>query len=91
MPVWSMKRFISAIPPKGVTGLSEYSIGRFTIPVILAYSSIPWPDRFTASWLVFYCMIRVKVTNYGGRVSVPPNLVLSSSPMAINALPEASN
>jgi hypothetical protein len=30
-----MKSFIKAMPPKGITGLSEYSIGKFTIQVIL--------------------------------------------------------
>jgi len=48
------------MPPNGVTGLSEYSIGRFTIPVIMPQASIPRPDKLSDSWLSFYCMIRVK-------------------------------
>ena len=31
IPVWSMNLFIKLIPPKGVTCLSEYSMGRLTI------------------------------------------------------------
>uniref|UniRef100_UPI003784B29B hypothetical protein n=1 Tax=Prosthecobacter sp. TaxID=1965333 RepID=UPI003784B29B len=43
-----------------VTGLSEYSIGRFTIPVILADSSTPCLEGLSGSLLLFYCMIRVE-------------------------------
>ncbi|MCX6839942.1 MAG: hypothetical protein NTX35_19340, partial [Verrucomicrobia bacterium] len=46
--------------PKGVTGLSEYSIGRFTITVILTHASIPWSDKRSGTLNVFYCMIRVQ-------------------------------
>jgi hypothetical protein len=63
MPVWSMNRFISAMPPKGVTGLSEYSMGRFTITVILASSSIPSSNKRFRSLPAFYCMIRVEMND----------------------------
>jgi hypothetical protein len=35
IPTCSINRFIKLIPPNGVTGLEEYSIGRLTILVLL--------------------------------------------------------
>jgi hypothetical protein len=59
MPVWSINRFISAMPAKGVTGLSEYSMGSFTTKVMLPHPSLRWPDKRSASLPAFYCTIWV--------------------------------
>jgi len=53
------KALISAMPPKGVTGMSEYSIGMFTITVIVPHSLIPCSDWRSTCLHIFYCMIRV--------------------------------
>jgi hypothetical protein len=55
-----MNRFISAMPPKGVNGLSEYSMGSFTVKVMLPHPSPPWPDKRSASLPGFYCIIWVE-------------------------------
>lgn len=58
MPVWSTKRFINDMPPNGVTGLSEYSMGRFTIIVIVPHASIPLVNNVLPPLLCFYRMVR---------------------------------
>jgi len=49
------------MPAKGVTGLSEYSMGRFTMKVMLPHPlPPPWPDKRSASLPAFYCIIWVQ-------------------------------